>query len=216
MVMIQFHAIERTWWKDITVFIYLIARISAMFLELQCRRKYSITIVALKHDQVSLFKNNREHYMGGTSRSSRAKAKQKSTPTQPQSKRRRVQANEIEKDDNVMCDEDVPSGGDAENEQQAEEIRGDLSDCRKGLEQLLLKVSELEAKVEILDKRVIELQLDRSESSGGFEVLNRRKRSGCSNEKDSLFKEAYESANGKLKVFSQQCVMNLIDILLFS
>ena len=47
---------------------------------------------------------------------------------------------------------------------------------------------------------MIELQLDRFESTGGIEALNKRKRSGCSNEKDSLFKEAYESASGKLKV----------------
>ena len=63
-----------------------------------------------------------------------------------------------------------------------------------------MKVLESEAKVEMINKRVLELQLERSESTGGIKGLNRRKRSGCSNEKDSLFKEAHESANGKLKV----------------
>ena len=70
----------------------------------------------------------------------------------------------------------------------------------KAWSNVLVKFLELEAKVEMINKRVLELQLERSESTAGIKGLNRRKRSGCSNEKDSLFKEAHESANGKLKV----------------
>ena len=123
-----------------------------MLLELERRRKDRITIIALEHDNVALFKKYREHFMGGTGRSSRGKAKQKHKTNEPQPKKRRVQGNECGNDDNAsnennLSDADVSGGAEAEIEQQEGDIRGELSDCRKGLEQLLVKLSELEGKV---------------------------------------------------------------------
>ena len=55
---------ERTWWMEIIVIIFVVTRIMAMLLELERRRKHSIKILALEHDNVALFKKYREHYMG--------------------------------------------------------------------------------------------------------------------------------------------------------
>ena len=79
-------------------------------------------------------------------------------------------------------------------------VEDNISETRKALEQVLIKLNDLEAKVDLIDKRVTEIQVTRSNASGVVEGGLVRKRSTCNNEKDSLFKEVYESSTGKLKV----------------
>ena len=134
------------------------------------------------------------------------KARQQPNETRPPKKRKTLQQGGTVDRESGNNEDDRSDGDDsgldeAEKELEAGDIRGDLTNCRKGLEQLFVKFTELEAKVEIMDKRLVELQLDRSEATGGIDGLNRKKRIGCYNEKDSLFKEAYETASGKLKVW---------------
>ena len=87
------------------------------------------------------------------------------------------------------------------NKEMRSDVNKNIAECRKAMEEMLVKIQDLEVKVTILDKRVTEVQLDRSSGTASVEGLGVRKRNSCLNEKDSLFKEAYECATGKIKVY---------------
>ena len=73
-----------------------------------------------------------------------------------------------------------------------------VAECRVSLEQVLVTLKEFQDRMDILEKRVMEVQLNRSESLR--EAFVPRKGNPCLNEKDSLFKEAFESSVCKLRV----------------
>ena len=86
----------------------------------------------------------------------------------------------------------------AENEMSM--LSKNVAECRVSLEQVLVTLKEFQDRMDILEKRVMEVQLNRSESLGGREAFVPRKGNPCLNEKDSLFKEAFESSVCKLRV----------------
>ena len=104
--------------------------------------------------------------------------------------------------------EDGRSEGQGEelNETGNDTIDQSVSEVRKVLEGVLVKLKVLEDKVNVLDLRVTEVQLNRSENGGQGNLSIGRKQNPCTNDKDSLFKEAFENATGKLKV---RLIMNL-------
>ena len=89
---------------------------------------------------------------------------------------------------------------DNDDQCQLQELSKNVADCRIALEQVLVTLKDLQCKVDLLENRVTEVQLNRMESMGPREAFIARKRSGCSNEKDSLFKECFESSLSKLRV----------------
>ena len=97
-------------------------------------------------------------------------------------------------------DESDEQDGHIDEDSKLQDLAKNVGDCRTVLEQVFVTLKELQGKVEILENRVTEVQLNRLESMGPREAFIARKRSGCSNEKDSLFKECYESSVGKLRV----------------
>ena len=141
--------------------------------------------------------------MGRTSDNPKRKDTSKQRTDKSRSSKKRKGSGTVTADTQVEVQEDV---SDVEFENVATEaMRSDvdknISECRKAMEEMLVKIQELEAKVSILDKRVTEVQLDRSSGTASMEGLGVRKRNSCLNEKDSLFKEAYECATGKMKVY---------------
>jgi len=140
--------------------------------------------------------------MGGTSDKTKRKESSKQTSGKSRASKKKKVAGTAESESQVH-DHDVVSDGEGEN-LASETMRGDveknISECRKAMEEMLVNIHKLEAKVTILDQRITEVQLDRSSGKASVDGLVVRKRNSCMNEKDSLFKEAYESATGKMKV----------------
>jgi hypothetical protein len=101
----------------------------------------------------------------------------------------------------------TPSSSDEGSEEDDHNIDNELSlvnknvtECRVALEQVLVTFKQFQERIDILEKRVMEVQLNRSESLGAREAFIPRKGNPCLNEKDSLFKEAFESTVCKLRV----------------
>ena len=79
-------------------------------------------------------------------------------------------------------------------------VEESLKKCRTALERVLEKMQTFEEKLDLMDRRLTEVQLNRSEASGPGQPSFSRRRNSFVNDKDSLFKESYENSLGKLKV----------------
>ena len=97
-------------------------------------------------------------------------------------------------------EKEVNDDQESEEESNDQDLSSNINECRIALEKVLVKMKEMEDKVDVLEKRVTEVQLNRSEGNGSVATSILKKRNSCVNDKDSLFKECFEHASGKLKV----------------